>query len=320
LRLIDNRRLQDVDFSRLDVFARVADRGSLSKAAVALSTTSSALSRQMALLEQECGGRLFHRTGRGLVLTELGQRILPRVHALLQDVAQLSDEIKGNAGVPSGEVRLGVLAAPAASLLPPLYVRLRQLHPAVRLRVIEGSTGQMDEWISSGQVDIALVARQGDRVTANEHPMATSHSCLVAAAGDPLVQAPTVEFSALSGLPMVLPGSPNGMRRTLESLMKQRGLCLEVAMEADSLLVQVAMAARGCGYIVLPRHAVADWVAAGTLAASRIVNPGMTRTVALVASTQRPSTLASREVFRLIRLVVEGLTKQGDGVWAPLEA
>jgi DNA-binding transcriptional LysR family regulator len=308
-----------VDFSKLDVFARVAASGSLSKAAVALDTTSSALSRQMTLLEKEFGGRLFHRTGRGLVLTDLGQRILPRVQALLQEAAELAQEIKSTAGMPAGEVRLGVLAAPAASLLPPLYNQLRELHPAVRLHVLEGSTGQMDEWIAAGHVDIALVARQGSKLSSNEHPLAASHSYLVAAAGDPLVRNPTTEFSALSGLPLILPGPPNGMRRALEQLMKQRNLTMNVAMQADSLLVQVAMAAQGCGYVLLPRHAVAEWLKAGTLRASRIVNPGLTRTVALTATTQRPSTLASREVYRLIRSIVEGLTRQGDGVWAPLE-
>lgn len=308
-----------MDFSKLDVFARVAASGSLSKAAVALDTTSSALSRQMTLLEKECGGRLFHRTGRGVTLTELGQRILPRVQALLQEAQELTQEIKGNAGVPAGEVRLGVLAAPAASLLPPLYNQLRERYPAVRLRVIEGSTGQMDEWIATGHVDIALVARQGNKFSLNEHPLATSHSYLVAAAGDPLVREATVEFSALSGIPLILPGLPNGMRRSLEQSMKQRDLTLSVVMEADSLLVQVAMAIQRCGYVILPRHAVADWLKAGTLSVSRIVNPGLARTVTLTATTQRPSTLAGREVFRLIRTIVEGLTRQGDGVWGPVE-
>lgn len=301
------------------MFVKVAASGSLSKAAVQLESTSSAISRQMALLERECGGRLFHRTGRGVTLTELGQRILPRVQALLQEARFLEAEIEQGAGLPAGEVRLGLLAAPAASLLPPLFRTLRELYPAIRLRVFEGSTGQMDEWIASGHVDIGLVARQGQALAPNEHPLAASHSHLVAAAGHALVQSPTVELAQLHDVPLVLPGPPNGMRRTLEQMMKQRGLSLNVAMEADSLLVQVAMARHGCGCAILPRHAVSDSLAAGTVGASRIVNPGLARTVALTTTTQRPATLATREVYRLIRRVVENQTRAGDGVWAPVE-
>lgn len=308
-----------MELSRLDVFARVAASGSLSKAAVQLESTSSAISRQMALLEKECGGRLFHRTGRGVTLTELGARILPRVQALLTEARALDQEIEQGSGLPAGEVRLGLLAAPAASLLPPLFRKVREQFPAIRLRVLEGSTGQMDEWIASGHVDIALVARQGESVGANEDALAASHSHLIAAASHPLVQSPTVRFAALDGVPLVLPGAPNGMRRVLEQMMKQRDMALNVALEVDSLLVQVAMSRHGCGCAILPRHAVADWLAAGTVRASRIVDPGLTRTVALTCTTQRPATLAVREVYRMIRVVVAQLTQAGDGVWAPVE-
>jgi DNA-binding transcriptional LysR family regulator len=61
------------------VFVRVAALGSLSKAAAVLDVPQSIVSRNVALLERECGERLFRRTGRGVVLTELGEQLLPRV-------------------------------------------------------------------------------------------------------------------------------------------------------------------------------------------------------------------------------------------------
>ena len=65
----------------LKLFLEVADLGSFSKAAIARRTVQSHISRQMSELERECGARLFQRTGRGVVLTDLGQRMVPRVRA-----------------------------------------------------------------------------------------------------------------------------------------------------------------------------------------------------------------------------------------------
>ena len=308
-----------MDLSKLEVFVRVATLGSLTRAAVMLDTTSSALSRQMAVLEKECGGRLFHRTGRGVSLTELGKRILPRVQSVLAETQELAREIEGNAGAPSGDVRLGVLAAPAATLVPPLFQQLKAQYPAVRLHVFEGSSGQIDEWIANGHVDIALVARQGDKFPPNEFPLATSHSCLIGPPNDRLTANETIPFDALHALPLVLPGLPNGMRRLVEATMKQKNLALNVVMEADSLMVQVAMVTNRCGYAILPRHSVNDSLLSGLLSASRIENPRITRTVTLTSTTQKPSTLAAREVMRMIRGIAGTLTNKPDGVWSRVE-
>ena len=73
-----------IDF-RWRIFLRVADAGSLSKAAAALAVPQSLVSRAISHLERQCGERLFVRTGRGVVLTEFGAQILARVTRLAAD-------------------------------------------------------------------------------------------------------------------------------------------------------------------------------------------------------------------------------------------
>lgn len=82
-----------------------------------LDTAQPAIGRQIGQLEREWGGRLFHRTGRGVALTELGEPVLPRAKSLLAQAAELVDEIKGTAGVPSGDVRIGVLPSLSQPLI-----------------------------------------------------------------------------------------------------------------------------------------------------------------------------------------------------------
>ena len=76
-----------MDYAAWKLFIDAAELGSLSKVAVAYGTSQPHISRQISELEQECGGRLFQRTGRGVVLTELGQRVAPKVRAWLAEHA-----------------------------------------------------------------------------------------------------------------------------------------------------------------------------------------------------------------------------------------
>src|SRR5688500_17208776 len=99
------------------VFVRVAELGSITRAAVALDTHQSAISLHIGALEQECGGRLFHRTGRGVTLTELGQRVLPRIQTLLAEAERFSEDILTKGRIPQGEVKVGVVSSTAQPLV-----------------------------------------------------------------------------------------------------------------------------------------------------------------------------------------------------------
>jgi DNA-binding transcriptional LysR family regulator len=83
--------------------------GSLTRAALFLDINQSLLSRQLNALERECGARLFNRTGRGVELSDMGERIFPQVRALLADAERLEAEIRGEAREPAGRVTLGSL-------------------------------------------------------------------------------------------------------------------------------------------------------------------------------------------------------------------
>ena len=127
-----------LDLARLRLFVQVAEVGSLTKAAVMLDTAQPAISRQIAQLEREWGGRLFHRTGRGVAPTELGLRILPRAKALLAQAGELADDIKGTAGIPSGNVRIGVLPSLSQPLISLLFQRTRARFPKLQPASLRG--------------------------------------------------------------------------------------------------------------------------------------------------------------------------------------
>ena len=127
-----------MDYAAWKLFIDAAERGSLSKVALAYGTSQPHISRQIGELEQECGGRLFQRTGRGVVLTELGQRVAPKVRAWMASTDQLANDVRTSAGTPIGNVRIGSLPSTAHPLVSTLYKRLKKRYPLIQLAVREG--------------------------------------------------------------------------------------------------------------------------------------------------------------------------------------
>lgn len=289
------------NLARLRTFAAVAQLGSLTKVAAVLGLPQSAISKQVAQLEAECGGRLFHRTGRGMTLTELGERILPRVLRLIQEAQELALEVGAAAQVPHGEVRVGALPSLYLALIGPLFTQMRERFPQVRLQVFEGSAGQIDQWLSSGFVDVGLTFRYGPLVTPECEHLVTVGSYLMGAPGSPLLRCDEVKFAKLDGLPLVLPGAPSRVRLLLDQLAKREGVSLRIVLEADSTQIQKAVAATEGVYTILPRHAAAADIASGNLRASRIVQPSMKRMIVMGLTAARPASLATTEVTRMVR-------------------
>ena len=84
----------------LALFVKAAELRSFSKAAVALGDTQPTISRPLAELERSLGGALFHRTGRGVALTEMGEALLPRVRALLDGANHLIEDAQAFGKAP----------------------------------------------------------------------------------------------------------------------------------------------------------------------------------------------------------------------------
>ncbi|MGA7022930.1 MAG: LysR family transcriptional regulator, partial [Pseudolabrys sp.] len=227
-----------MDYAAWKLFIDAAERGSLSKVALAYGTSQPHISRQIGELEQECGGRLFQRTGRGVVLTELGQRIAPKVRAWMTSTDQLANDVRTSAGTPIGKVRIGSLPSTAHPLVSTLYKRLKERYPLIQLAVREGQGSQLETWLEDGSVDLAILYRTSPTPQNGDNYLVETSTYLVSAARDPLTSRPTVPFSALHNLPLVLFCRPNSWRNQLEQISAERAVSLNVALEADSLSLQ----------------------------------------------------------------------------------
>jgi DNA-binding transcriptional LysR family regulator len=149
--------LMELSITGLRVLREVSERGTLTAAAEALGYTQSAVSRQVAGLEQTVGAVLLERRRDGVRLTAAGHVVLRRAVTVLTEVDGIGREL---AGVPDegGTVRLGWFASAGAILVPRALAALRRTHPAITVTTREGSTPSLVRALRAGTIDLALLA------------------------------------------------------------------------------------------------------------------------------------------------------------------
>ncbi|CAN7727874.1 LysR substrate-binding domain-containing protein [Variovorax sp. LjRoot290] len=291
-------------------FVKVAELGSVSRAALAADVPQSVVSRHIAQLEGDAGSRLFRRTGRGVVLTELGQQLYPRIKGLIAESESFADEVRASRGVPVGDVRLGLLPSTVPELAGPLYQRVLKQFPQVRLHLTEGSSSQLQEMLDQGRLDLSLLLRDGGEISADEPVLMEGALCLVVASSDPLAGRQEIRFEEVAKLPLVLPGDPHPLRERLALLARKMGLTLRIAAEANSIRLQHEVAASAAGYAITSLSIAPH--ERNRLVALKIVEPVLARAVVLAVARHRPHTLATREIHGLLLSMAPEVLAGGD--------
>jgi LysR family transcriptional regulator, nitrogen assimilation regulatory protein len=289
--------------ARLTTFVKVAELGSITRAASVLDCAQSVISRQISELEKQYRTRLLHRTGRGVALTDFGEQLLPRMKLLIAQAQALEDDIRTGRGEPMGEVRVGLLPSSIRPLAGALLRQVSRECPQVRVHLTEGASAQLEERLAQGRLDLSLLLRDEDHSRPDEVSLLERPLQLLGPAADPLTSRATVHFSALHDLPLILPGTPHVLRARLESLSQSLQVRLRVAIEADSIGLQREAVAAGLGYAIV---FAPDRSEARRFSFAPISEPVLLRKVVLATGAHGPHTLATRRVA----LILQGLGRQ----------
>jgi DNA-binding transcriptional LysR family regulator len=290
-----------MDLRQLKTFVEVADNGSYARTATVVGTAQSALSRQLSALERGLGGRLFHRNGRGVVLTELGERMLPRARALVTDAAAFALTAMHERAQPHGEVTLGVVPVASRGLIASIAGQLRNRYPEIRLRALEGYSGQVEEWLAAGRIEIAVYNRYRRGRVANAEALGRAEVQLIMRRDHPMARRRELAVRSLAEIPLALPVRPNSLTSVLTGLAAAQHFELDIRFEAGSTpLIRDVMLASDLATIS-PRNVFAREIASGELDAVPIVRPKILQTTWMSLGSHRPPSDAAEIVARLIR-------------------
>lgn len=151
-------RVRGFDLWQLECFCAVARSGSFTKAAAALGIAQPSLSEQIAKLEHGLGAPLYERLHRRIELTPLGEAILGKAQALLDDAAALPDYFERVRGGVRGPLRVGAIPTIMPYYLAPLLKTFSERYPEVELHVREGTTAELIEHVLEGMLDVAVLS------------------------------------------------------------------------------------------------------------------------------------------------------------------
>jgi DNA-binding transcriptional LysR family regulator len=290
-----------MELSQLRTIIHVAELGSLSKAADRMRIAQPALSRQVRLLEEELGVRLFARHGRGMVLTEQGRDVLAhamRVMAELEEIrAHAADE-----GAPlSGQIAIGLPPTVADIISVPLVAAFGKSHPQAVLRLVSAYTGYLLDWLHRGEIDLAILYDPRTARSLRSRPLLLENLFLI---GPPEAGFSTVRampFKELEGKRLLLPSMRHGLRTIVERCATEAGIALDVVVEADSYATLKDLVRAGHGWTILPLAPIHGDVKARRLTGAPLIDPVPVRRLVLSYPADRP-------VSRLARFAGEVIT------------
>ncbi len=144
--------------SKYEVFVKVVELGSISKAADYCMYTQSAVSQIISGIESELNIVLLNRSHAGVSLTTAGTQIFPFIKDVGLSYNKLSDKAFNLLGVESGMIRIGSYSSISCHLLSPIIKAFCEQHPNIQFEILQGDYRKNENWISDGTVDIGFVA------------------------------------------------------------------------------------------------------------------------------------------------------------------
>ncbi|MCC7039188.1 MAG: LysR family transcriptional regulator [Burkholderiales bacterium] len=142
---------------RIRYFLTIAETGSLSEAAERLGLSQSGLSRQLKLLEDHLGRPLFARTGRGVVLNDIGKRLDAAARPAFEAIDATLEMLRTEFGVVQGSLRIAMVHTLSLYFLPPLLAQFHASHPGINTYLLGRGSPEVVNLVGTGKVDLGFV-------------------------------------------------------------------------------------------------------------------------------------------------------------------
>lgn len=302
-----------MELSQLRTLIHVAELGSLSKAADRLHIAQPALSRQIRMLEEELGARLFDRHGRGMIVTDQGQDVLRHALRVMSELEEIRATVADEDAPLRGHVSIGMPPTVADILSEPLVAAFRSTHPNATLRIVSAYSGYLLDWMHRGEIDAAILYDPKSARTLRAQPLLEEVLFLIGPPGAGLSQDVPVDFRDLEDRRMLLPSPGHGLRVILDRCADECGFALHVPVEADSYATLKSLVGSGHGSTILPLAPIHRDLAAGQLCAAPLRNPVPMRRLIMSYPTDRPVPRLARFAGQVIASNVTLMVEQG--VW-----
>jgi len=271
--------------------AIVREQG-LTRAAAHLHLTQPALSHQLADLERRMGRRLFVRTGRRLVPTAAGQRLVRAAESLLPELERAEQDLSGLGDSDSGVIRVSTECYTAYHWLPAALEEFARTYPSVSVQIVVEATRRPIPALLEGRLDLAIVYRRSGDRRLEHHVLFDDEMLAVMAPDHRLAAAPRLTPALFASETLVLYSIPLTASDFYQRFLRPAGVMPARVMRVELTEAILEMVRAGQGVAVLAGWAVGPEVRAGRLVARRLGVRGLRRRwLAAVRARQVPEHL-----------------------------
>lgn len=251
-----------MDLANYTSFIAVAEHGTFSKAANALFITQPAISKRIALLEDQLGSQLFDRIGKRIKLNAAGIALLPIAERILQDVKESQRVIENLSGNVSGHLSLVTSHHIGLRRLPDILKQYAEHYPEVRLDLAFMDSENACQKIEKGDYELGVVTlplypSKRLKVT----PLWNDPLTIAVALDHPLVKIAnnkTITLNQLAKHSAILPAIGTYTRSVIEDPIIKKHGALDVILETNYLETIHMMVSIGLGWSALPRTMLDD--------------------------------------------------------------
>ena len=282
----------------LKTFVTVTEARSFSKAARTLYSTQSTVSRQIARLEEIVDARLFVRYGRHVELTVAGELLLPLAHAIVTRTEDAIGIIREQTGGGPSAVHFGAVPMVMAHILVPLLAPFIAAYPDMSLELIEKDDVQLEEAVSSGELDCGVMTLWGSSRVAAYH-LLTEEIVLVVPERHPLAARPVAPFDATAAETILVPRATLHVSNLIVDAFQRRGLTPKFSSRCNYPELNKALVRRGLGVAPMPKTLCSPATMEG-LVALPFEEP-ITRDLHLIYPYDRPLSSAARTLIAYSR-------------------
>ncbi|MCL6248795.1 LysR family transcriptional regulator [Acinetobacter sp. ANC 4945] len=306
-----------MELKQLKYFITIVESGSLGKAAQKLEVGTSALSQQIAKLEDELCTRLLQRNSTGVTPTPSGLAFFKQAQLSLRHI-QYAVEAAHSSRL-TGHVSVGFSPSIASVLGIPFMQLMSQRYPDIKIHLVESLSGNLTNLVNSRQLDIAIIFTQDVDVNWAVQPLLKeqmflmANSCLLKSFGfDQCIQEGRIDLEKINRLPLVLPSQRHGLRKFLDQ--KVEGL--DVNYEIDGLHLLMNCVSNLNLATIQPVSAHFDYLKTD-ICLLKVVEPELDRVNYLISLSEEELSPASLATKVAIKSCVKELIN--NGLWPSAE-
>lgn len=278
------------DLRQLEIFCKVVEFKSFTKAAHAVALAQASVSERIAVLEKSVGTRLLDRLGREVIPTSAGRLFLKHATAMLKMKQRVCIEMDDFLGIKKGAVLLGASTIPGEYILPKILAEFSKKYPLISLKIVISDTRAIESRILSGDLEIGIVGSKSYENNLVHNKLWDDELILTVSAEHRWFNKNSITMAELFEEPFILREKGSGTLKIITDYFNS------VAIDINSLKIVACLGSStavkegiksGLGVSLLSLRAIKTELEAGILKAIKIENFSITRSFYLIRDKRR---------------------------------